>query len=88
MELGSMHDLQVINIGDAEFMFIPGELFIEAGIEMLNGAAGKYPFIATLANGNGAYLFTKACAEKFPNIMTTSSIGWGYYEICRAKELD
>lgn len=81
MELGSMHDLQVINIGDAEFMFIPGELFIEAGIEMLNGAAGKYPFLATLSNGNGAYLFTKACAEKFPNIMTTSSVGWGYYEI-------
>ena len=78
--LDSLHDLQIIRIGDAEFIFIPGELFIGPGIEMLNGADGKYPFLSTLSNGNGSYLFDENCAKKYPSIFS-KNLGWGFYEI-------
>lgn len=78
--LDSLHDLQIIRIGDAEFIFIPGELFIGPGMDMLNGADGKFPFLSTLSNGNGSYLFDRNCAEKFQSIFSGHG-GWGFYEI-------
>ena len=80
-ELGISHDLQIIRLGEAEFFFIPGELYIEPGIELLNGSAAKYAFAATLSNGNGAYLFTEKSALRFPTPFTPAEKLFGYYEI-------
>lgn len=80
-ELGSSHDLQIIRLGETEFYFIPGELYIEPGIELLNGSAAKYAFVATLANGNGAYFFTEKSALRYPTPFTPAEKLFGYYEI-------
>ena len=80
-ELGISHDLQIIRIGETEFYFVPGELYIEPGIELLDGSASKYPFAATLANGNGGYLFTEKSALRYPSPSTTAEKMFGFYEI-------
>lgn len=80
-ELGISHDLQIIRLGETEFYFIPGELYIEPGIELLNGSAAEYAFAATLANGNGAYFFTEKSALRYPTPFTPAEKLFGYYEI-------
>lgn len=80
-DLGVFHDLQILRLGEAEFFFIPGELFVEPGIELLNRAASKYSFAATVSNGNGAYFFTEKCAQRYPSPNSTGSKFYGYYEI-------
>ena len=80
-ELGICHDLQIIRLGETEFYFIPGELYIEPGIELLNGSAAKYAFAATLSNGNGAYFFTEKSASRYPTPFTPAEKMFGYYEI-------
>ena len=79
--LGCSHDLQIIRLGETEFFFVPGELFIEPGIELLEGADSKFPFISTLSNGDGAYLFTEKVARQYPSAFTESQKSYGYYEI-------
>ena len=80
-DLGISHDLLVIRLGDVEFYFVPGELYIEPGLELLNGSKAKYPFAATLSNGNGVYLFTEKSALRFPTPFTPAEKLFGYYEI-------
>ena len=80
-ELGISRDLQVIRLGETEFFFIPGELYIEPGLELLNGSAAKSAFAATLANGNGAYIFTEKSALRYPTPFTPAEKLFGYYEI-------
>lgn len=76
----AFHDLQIINIGEAQFMFVPGELYVESGMELMQNSAAEFPFIATVSNGNGRYLFTKECAERYPSITSAANL-YGYYEI-------
>lgn len=78
--LASYHNLQIIAIGDAQFMFVPGELYVEAGIELLKNSAAEFPFVATVSNGNGRYFFTQKSAELYPDINSTGKL-YGYYEI-------
>ena len=78
--LASYHNLQIITLGDAQFMFVPGELYVEAGIELLKKSAAEYPFIVTVSNGNGRYFFTQKSAELYPDINSAGEL-YGYYEI-------
>ena len=76
-----IHDLQVIQMGDLSFFFVPGELFIEPGLEILNGAKAKFPILATLANGNSAYIFSEKNAKNFPSIHQRPEKLFGFYEV-------
>ncbi len=80
-ELGISHDLQVIRLGETTFFFVPGELYIEPGLELLNGSTAKNAFAATLSNGNGVYIFTEKSALRYPTPFTQAEKLFGYYEI-------
>ena len=80
-DLGSCHDLQIIRIGGAEFFFVPGELYIEPGLALLKGAGSKFPFAATVSNGNGQYFFTEKSGRRYPCASCTAEKLFGYYEI-------
>ncbi len=74
------HNLQIITLGEAQFMFVPGELYVEPGIELLQNSGAGFPFVCTVANGNGRYFFTEKCAERYPDISASAKL-YGYYEI-------
>ena len=80
-DLGSSHDLQIIRLGEAEFFFVPGELYVEPAMEILNGADSKYPFLATVSNGDGMYFFTEKSALRYPTPDCDAEKLFGYYEI-------
>lgn len=80
-DLGEDHDFQIIRMGDAEFFFIPGELYLEPGCEILDNAAAPHPFVVTLANGNGQYYFTEKSALRYPSIDCKMDKLFGFYEI-------
>lgn len=80
-DLGVNLDLQVIALGDAAFFFIPGELYIEPGMELLEKSAAKFPFAATVANGSGQYFFTEKSSRRYPEISCTAEKLFGFYEI-------
>lgn len=80
-DLGAWHDLQVIRMGDSEFFFIPGELYVEPGLEILDNASAKFPFVVTLANGSGQYFFTEKSGLRYPEISCTAEKLFGFYEI-------
>ncbi len=83
--LHSYHDLQVIRIGGLSMYFIPGELFIEPGMELLEKSPSKHPFIATVANGNGTYFPSGSDMKNYPTIESVkdckNNCAFGYYEI-------
>ncbi len=76
----SCYDLQILSFGDAQFMFVPGELYVETGMELLAQSGAKFPFVGTVANGNGMYFFTEECAKRYPDISSPANL-YGYYEI-------
>lgn len=84
-DLNSLHDLQIIRIGDISLFFIPGEYFVEDGAALMTHAAGKCSFAATVANGNGGYCPSEADMKRFPTIESGKENGnnapYGYYEI-------
>ncbi|MBQ7652660.1 MAG: hypothetical protein IJS15_17005 [Victivallales bacterium] len=81
-DLSEWHDLQIIRIGELEFFFVPGELYIEPGLELLEKAGGKSPLIATVSNGNGTYFFTEHTARMYPNASCRNDKKlFGFYEI-------
>lgn len=80
-DLGVNQDLQVIRIGDVEFFFVPGELYVEPGMEIMNNASGKFPFLATVSNGSGQYFFTEKSGLRYPSISCTAEKLFGFYEI-------
>lgn len=80
-DLSTKLDFQVIRIGDLHFFFVPGELYVEPGIRLLESAKTKYPFVATVANGNGAYFFTEDSGRKYPDIRSRDNKVFGFYEI-------
>ena len=81
-DLSEWHDLQIIRIGELEFFFVPGELYIEPGLELLEKAGGKSPLVATVSNGNGTYFFTEHTARMYPDVSSKNSKRlFGFYEI-------
>ncbi len=80
-DLGVRHDLQILRIGELMFFFVPGELYIEPGMELMKQSGSDFPFVATVSNGNGAYLFTEASALRYPDIASKSKQLFGYYEL-------
>ena len=79
------HDFQVIRIGELSFFFIPGEYFVEDGASLLARARGKYPLIATVSNGRGAYFPSEANMKRYPDVASFHSCknncAFGFYEI-------
>ncbi len=79
------HDLQIIRIGELMFKMVPGEPFMDCGLKLLQGNDGVFPMVATLANGNGGYIFTEECAKVHPTIDSRERNGkivlFGYYEL-------
>ena len=81
-DLSEWHDFQIIRIGELECFFVPGELYIEPGLELLEKAGGKSPVIATVSNGNGTYFFTEHTAKMYPDASSKNSKRlFGFYEI-------
>ena len=81
-DLGSCHDLQVIQLGGSEIFFIPGELYIEPGMALLEKAGGAgFPLAATVSNGSGQYFFTEKSGLRYPRASSTAEKLFGYYEI-------
>lgn len=52
-------EVQVLAIGDAAFVGIPGELFVEFGLEIKQRSLFLYTYIAGLANGCVGYIPTR-----------------------------
>ena len=81
-DLRSLHDLQVISIGEMSFFFIPGEMFIEPGLELLEESKSTSPFIATVANGYGTYFPSEENMRRFPQISSfIPGKCFGFYEV-------
>jgi len=81
-DLSEWHDLQILRIGELEFFFVPGELYIEPGLELLEKAGGKSPLVATVSNGNGTYFFTEHTARMYPDVSSKNAKRlFGFYEI-------
>lgn len=82
-EMRSFHDLQILRIGPASIYFIPGEFFIEPGMELLEKSPAEFSFAATVSNGNGTYFPSLANMKKYPSIQALNSKGsiFGFYEI-------
>ena len=80
-DLGEDHDLQIIRMGEVSIYFVPGELYIEPGCELLENSTAKHPFISTVSNGNGQYYFTEKSGERYPAIDCKPEKLFGFYEI-------
>ncbi|MBR2374205.1 MAG: hypothetical protein IKA87_08260, partial [Lentisphaeria bacterium] len=80
-DMGVNHELQVIRIGEAELMFIPGEFYVQPGCELLEKAASEFTFAVTVSNGNGQYFFTEKSGLRYPGIDAQAEKLFGFYEI-------
>lgn len=56
-------EVQVIAIGDAAFVSIPGEYFVEFGLEIKRRSPFLFTYIAELANGAVGYIPTRRAFE-------------------------
>jgi len=76
------HDIQMLRIGDITIYAIPGELFVSSGKQIMTSSSSSFPIVATLANGDGAYIAPKSVFEAHPKIDSSDSWGtFGFYEI-------
>ncbi|OPY89398.1 MAG: hypothetical protein A4E71_00013 [Smithella sp. PtaU1.Bin162] len=73
-----MAELQVLKIGEAVVYAIPGEPFLELGMELMAKSPG-FPVVAAIANGNCRYFPTEDIFARFSDILSQPS--GGYYEI-------
>gem|GEM_PF-564881 len=81
VDCGRRLDFQFIRIGDFGIFFVPGEPYIEFGIDLLKRAKVKFPLLATVANGNGMYFFSEAIAKRYPNAMSKDNKVFGFYDV-------
>jgi len=56
-------ELQVLRVGGVALVAIPGELFVELGLEIKRGSPFAQTFVVGLANGSVGYLPTRAACE-------------------------
>ncbi len=80
-DLGRNLDFQVLRIGEASFFFIPGELFLEGGMELMKQAAGKFPLLATVANDGGGYFPSEEVMKMYPTVESHHGSLFGFYEV-------
>lgn len=81
-DLSVWHDLQAIRIGGIEMMFVPGEPYVQLGLEILQKAKCQFPILATVSNGNGEYFFTEDTAKHYPTPSSKNNGPiFGFYEI-------
>jgi hypothetical protein len=80
-------ELQVLRIGDVAFVAVPGELFVELGLEIKGRSPFPYTFVVGLANGSIGYLPTRAAFEAggYEAVATRYAVGAG--EIVRDTSL-
>ena len=52
-------DVQVISVGELGIVGLPGEIFVEFGLEIKNKSAFRYNMINTLTNGSNGYIPTR-----------------------------
>ena len=81
VDLGFSPDFQYIRIGEFGIFFIPGEPYNCIGQEIFRRAKVKYPLIATVANGSGAYFFSDEIAKRYPNAQSKDDRVFGFYDI-------
>ena len=75
-------ELQVVQLGEEfSFFFIPGELFIKPGLEIMKNSKAKYPFLMNYANGSVGYIFTEEVSKRYPTIDSPAPKTFGYYEL-------
>ncbi len=81
VDLGYRADFQFIKVGDFGIFFIPGEPYTCIAQEIFRRAKVKYPLLATVSNGNGAYFFSREIAERYPNAQSKDNRMFGFYDI-------
>lgn len=80
-DLGYRADFQFIKIGDFGIFFIPGEPYTCIAQEIFRRAKVKYPLLATVSNGNGAYFFSEEIARRYPDAKSKDDRVFGFYDI-------
>ena len=78
-DIGITTDFQVFRIGGLYVYAVPGELFVELGMDLISRSPGAVSLVATLANDNLRYIPTPQTFAANPEIVAARR-GYGYYE--------
>ena len=54
---------------------------MEDGADLMRRSKAKYPFAATVSNGNGAYYPSEKTMKRYPTVESKGEHCFGYYEI-------
>jgi hypothetical protein len=57
-------EIQALRIGDAAFVGLPGEPFVELGLRLKRGSPFRHTYVVGLANGCEGYIPTRAAFEE------------------------
>ena len=74
-------EIQAIRINNAALVAIPGELFVDIGLNIKKASPFPYTFIVEMANGSTCYLPTRKAFEKGGYELDFSSKIYGIYSI-------
>ncbi len=74
-------EIQAIRINDAVLVAIPGELFVDIGLNVKKASPFPYTFIIEMANGSTCYLPTRKAFEKGGYELEFASKVYGIYSI-------
>ncbi|MDQ1326819.1 MAG: Ceramidase alk protein [Candidatus Poribacteria bacterium] len=74
-------EIQAIRINNAVLVAIPGELFVDIGLNIKEASPYPYTFIVEMANGSTCYLPTRKAFEKGGYELDFSSKVYGIYSI-------
>jgi hypothetical protein len=78
-------EIQVVAVGPIAFVAIPGELFVELGLEIQKASPFRYTFIVALANDGIGYIPTKEAFKQGGYEPTTSRLSPGGGELIVAQ---
>lgn len=74
-------EIQAVRINDAVLVAIPGELFVDIGLNIKRGSPYPYTFIIEMANGATCYLPTQKAFEKGGYELDFASKVYGIYSL-------
>jgi len=57
-------EIQALRLGDAAFIGLPGEPFVELGLRLKQGSPFRHTYVAGLANGCEGYIPTRAAFDE------------------------
>ncbi len=78
----TVHDLQVLRMGDLTIYAIPGEPFLALGENVMKEAPFKFPLAVSVANGDAGYFPTPEMFERYPDPFCCDDFGaFGFYEV-------